>query len=52
VLRADRSHQAIPVPAGADTLRLTYREPGLALGLALAASSVVFALGLLLFRRR
>ncbi|MDA0374861.1 MAG: hypothetical protein O2865_13840 [Planctomycetota bacterium] len=52
LLRADRTHAAVVIPAGADSLSLTYREPGLALGLALAAFGSVLALGLLTFRRR
>ncbi len=52
VLRADRSLQAVRVPAGATEVKLVYREPGLVAGIALAAFGSVLALGLLAFGRR
>jgi hypothetical protein len=50
VLRAEERHRAIPIPAGVSEVRLFYRPPGMALPLALGATALAVALGLL--RRR
>lgn len=41
VVRADGKHRAVPVPAGAHTVRLRYDPPGLSAGLLLMALSVL-----------
>lgn len=45
VLRADGRHRAVPIPAGRSRVTLSYRPPGLASGLAVAALSLIAVLG-------
>jgi hypothetical protein len=46
VLRADGRHRAVPVPVGTSRVLLSYRPPGLAAGLLLAAASALLLLSL------
>lgn len=52
LLRADISLQALPIPAGARRVVLTYRDPWIPAGLALSGAALVATLGLGLRRSR
>jgi hypothetical protein len=51
VLRANGRHRAVSVPAGTSRVVLSYRPPGLTLGLAIAAASALSTVSIGLVRR-
>jgi uncharacterized membrane protein YfhO len=52
VLRANGRHRAVPVPAGRHEVRVWYEPPGLVVGSALSAASLVLVAVLLVRERR